>query len=170
MRADRRRDGTAGQRTKDRRPSPDRRTLRHSRTPRRTVAAGLWFCLFALPAGGCAPDPPGETVLSDATYVTVIAHLSLIQQELERPASERADSARRAVLETHGVEAEDLRAYARVHGDDPEHMAAIWRSVRDRVDELREEWKSLEDPIDAEGNGEPSIRPLPADAAEEQVL
>lgn len=100
---------------------------------------GLALLAAAILVPGCGGDDGGGTQpLSDSVYVEVMARLVVLDSALS-PSPEaasgdggRADSLRARVLESRGVDADQLLDYARTRGASPERMEAVWR----RVDEL----------------------------------
>lgn len=99
------------------------------------LVAALAAALVAAPSCDGEATDPG--LVSDSTYVDLMARLWLVQERHGREEDEAADSARRAVLAERGVSEADLRRYAERHGDDPFRMAELWRAVEAKAEELR---------------------------------
>jgi hypothetical protein len=121
-----------------------------------------------LAAYGCGRESAATTIPRD-TFVAVNVALRMIPDTVADP-----DSARRAVLEDHGVDGDDLHAYVAAHRGDVEALALAWRAVATRLDSLQrpldpeevavEEWEDtgpLEAPIDRPGVQLPPEMELP---------
>ena len=104
---------------------------RHHRKRSRFPEMPALFVALAIP--GCGFGDAADDMPSDSAYVEVMAHLSLVHAQIAGRDSARADSARREVLDRHGIEAEALRRYAERYGDDPEHMSTVWTAVTERM-------------------------------------
>jgi hypothetical protein len=97
----------------------------------------------ALIAAACGGDGrSGTETLSDSVYVDVMARLVVLDSALS-PTPEaasvgrtRADSLRARVLESRGVEPDQLLEYARTRGTSPDRMEAVWRRVHELSDSL----------------------------------
>jgi hypothetical protein len=80
----------------------------------------------ACDSGAADPAPP----IDADTYAEVMAELTDLRRfpppgKSGEERSERADSIRRAILERHGVTADELLAYAEIVGPDPDRMIEI---------------------------------------------
>jgi hypothetical protein len=91
----------------------------------------LLLLTAVLAASGCGGQPTANTISHD-TFVAVNVALRMIPDTVADP-----DSARRAVLEEHGVDGDDLHAFVAAHGRDVEALALAWRQVATRLDSLQ---------------------------------
>lgn len=118
--------------------------------PRRRPILAVVALLAALQA--CDGPTERAQVPDDSVYVQVMARLAFIQQTVDRTRSDDtlrwADSARRAVLEAYGVDAEALERYAARYGDDPTYMGAVWARVGDALDHILVRAARTEGPLD----------------------
>lgn len=135
---------------------------------RRRPSLAVVALLTALQA--CDGPTARAQVPDDSVYVQVMARLAFIQQTVDRTRSDDtlrwADSTRRAVLETYGVDAEALERYAAHHGDDPTYTEAVWARVGDALDHILVRAARTEGPLDlGPGASEPpSTSPDTAEA------
>lgn len=102
----------------------------------------------ALPLLACGGgEPSASGVVSDSTYVEVMARLVLLDSTMTSPAEVPLggldrDSARRIVLRRHGVDADELLRFAEERGRSPEVMADVWRRVQELGDSLESsDWR-----------------------------
>ena len=87
-------------------------------------------------------DTPRDTSVSDETYVAVMVELLLLEAEpVRRPTPDARvaalDSMRAEVLETHGVTAGEVLAFADSEGGDPARMQVLWEQVTEVYDSVR---------------------------------
>lgn len=109
----------------------------------RRRSPGLALLSAALLASACGGDGgTGTETLSDSLYVEVMARLVVLDSALSPTPDEAAvdrtltDSLRARVLDSRGVEPDQLLEYARTRGADPERMEAVWRRVHELSDSL----------------------------------
>lgn len=109
----------------------------------RLSSPGPVLLAAALLAGGCGGDGgSGTETLSDSVYVEVMARLVVLDSALSPTPDAasvdrtRADSLRARVLESRGVEPDQLLEYARTRGTSPERMEAVWRRIHELSDSL----------------------------------
>lgn len=76
--------------------------------------------------------------LPDSVYVQAVARLQLIPTPTDSAAQAEADSLRALVLADHGVEPEQLLAFAEVVGREPGRSERIWEQIGAAVDSIRE--------------------------------
>lgn len=110
------------------------------------LALGVGF------AAACGLPDEAADLLSDSSYIEVMARLARVRAESTPRDSVRTDSARRAVLAELGVDTSDLSGYAARYGEDAAHMMEIWTAINQRVLAL----DSLE--REEEREGEPQAR------------
>lgn len=123
--------------------------------------------MLLLSAAACGGEEAARPPVADSAYVEAMARMVLldtaVSPNLESPLTGAAlDSARQRILDTYGVDAEQLLEFARTRGDDPRRMQAIWARVYQLSDSLREEeWRPLPDSAPPPGG-----EPLPGEAAD----
>lgn len=93
--------------------------------PRR-LAAPLLACLALACGGGTVETIDREVFI--ATYV------DLRMAALETDSARVAPNERDAILQRHGVSADDLTTFAEVHADDLDFMRDVWNEVELRMD------------------------------------
>ena len=112
------------------------RTMKRGRTdtaiPLLLALAGAW------PGVACSERPAADAGLPDSVYVRVLARLQLIPSSTDSASRITADSLRARVLAEHGVNAEQLLAFAKAVGRQPERSQAIWEEIGAAVDSIRE--------------------------------
>lgn len=96
--------------------------------------AGLAF-LVAL-AAACADRSPPRTVDRE---VFIEAYVDLRLAALRAPDFVVSPEQRAQILERHGVDAEELLAFARAYGGDVEFMSEVWNEVERRLEARRTE-------------------------------
>lgn len=90
----------------------------------------LPWTLFLI--GACGPDgPPPPATIPSETFVDV--YVDLRASVLVGDNDEIDPEERDAILEHHGVTAEDLRLFVEVHGEDVSFMRAVWDQVEERL-------------------------------------
>lgn len=124
---------------------------------------GLALLAAAILVPGCGGDDDGggTQLLSDSVYVEVMARLVVLDSafspspEAASGGGERGDSLRALVLESRGVDADQLLDYARTRGASPERMEAVWRRVDELSDSLAAAgWTPPGTPPDGPTSGE----------------
>lgn len=101
----------------------------------KALACLLFLGSVAVGVGACGSDgPTAQGSVAFDTYATVMGELADLQRfppsaPDERTRAERADSIRQAILDRHGVTADELLAYAETIGQQPRLML----EVSDRV-------------------------------------
>lgn len=95
---------------------------------RGTLVITVSTALLAAAAAGCERAPPApEGPITTEVYAAVMGELADLKR-FPPPGSDyvtraaRADSARQAILDRHGVAVDELLAYAEQLGSDPERM------------------------------------------------
>lgn len=118
-------------------------TLPRRRRPLGPSPRGLrWFPILAavLVLGACDmgfPDSEGRAPIDEETFVATYTDLRITAMgwESQRLPAEERD----AVLESHGVTADDLREFVQVHGRNVPVMNRIWNDISANVQAAREE-------------------------------
>lgn len=106
------------------------------------MRALLALAAFATLAAACGsdvgpPEPDRETI-SRSRFAAVLEELSLARSET-MPDTAAWHARRSAVLDRHGVEAEDLARFVEEHGRDDDVMGPVYRKVGARLDSLFQE-------------------------------
>jgi hypothetical protein len=124
----------------------------------RGLLAILAPALGASSAAACGNADGRDDVLSDSSYVEVMARLARVRSQFTPRDSIRGDSARRGVLAELEVDTSQLFEYAALYGEDAAHMMDIWTAINLRVlalDSLeREEELRASDTLSANGERE----------------
>jgi D-serine deaminase-like pyridoxal phosphate-dependent protein len=102
------------------------------RMPFPTVTTLLVAIAILLSAGACS-RPSARSAVSDSTFVATITELRTIEADQAMDSTAR-DSARAAVLRSHGISAADLEQAARVMAHDPDRAMAVWRAIERRAE------------------------------------
>lgn len=123
--------------------------------PRQTLLVALATATAtAAAAGACGPaEPERAEPMSSETYVEVMSALADLKRfpppspNVEERAA-LADSARRDILDRHGVTAEQLLEFAEIAGSEPARMMEITERIVAATDSLA---RMRRDPAAAEG-------------------
>ena len=110
---------------------------------RRCTVASVFVGALAMAA--CEPAAPEPALpLDPDTYVAVMAELTDVRRfppsgPDEATRNARADSARRQILDRHGVTADELLAFAELVGPDPDRMLELTERIVAVSDSLARE-------------------------------
>lgn len=82
-------------------------------------------------------EPPAqrENTISTAVFTRTMTALAIARAETH-PDTAAFEARREAILENHGVSADDLRRFARSHGDDDDVMMRVYDRMRAAIDSL----------------------------------
>lgn len=86
-----------------------------------------------LALAGCLGSSSDPRTINDSTFVATMADLRRIGADTTLD-SMAQDSARRVILRTRGLTADELERAARALAEDPEHAIAVWQAIQRRVD------------------------------------
>jgi len=121
----------------------------------------------AAATAACGPDEPEFRGPIDAdTYVAVMGELADLERfplpgSDEATRSERADSARRAILERHGATAEQLLEFARAAGTRPDLMVELTARIVALSDSLAHRRTGAGGAADSAAARGPDLEPEP---------
>lgn len=150
-------------------------------SPRRALVIAFSTVLAAAVAtGACGPDEPAfRGPIDRDTYVAVMGQLADLERfppsgpdEVTR--TERADSARQAILDRHGITADELLEFAEAAGAHPDLMVELTDRIVALSDSLahrrtgagRAADSAVARNLDLEPERTPAPRPLPDPAAD----
>jgi len=97
----------------------------------RTRPSGHLAFLGLLVLFGCGGGPQGDTIDRE---VFITTYVDLRIAALDTDSARVGESERDAILQQHGVTADDLTTFADVHGADLEYMRDVWAEVELRLD------------------------------------
>jgi hypothetical protein len=108
---------------------------------RRSPIACAGLAIIFAACGGTAEHSP-EGPMTDDVYVSAMVDLLLLDTYPPDTSSaddlEAAkDSARRDILDRHGISAAELLAFANAAGSDPAHMRELWERITSAHDSIR---------------------------------
>jgi hypothetical protein len=95
----------------------------------RTSGATAIFAVLVL--FGCGSSAPGDTIDRE---VFIATYVDLRMAALDTDTARIGTVERDAILQQHGVTADDLTTFADVHGADLEYMRDVWAEVELRLD------------------------------------
>ncbi len=96
------------------------------------MSALAWLCAAAACGGGTSA-PVSDDPIDRETFIDAYVELRAAAVGTEGFAV--TDEERDRILESHGVDGEELLRFADAHGRDVEFMREVWNEVETRLDE-----------------------------------